>query len=175
MYNNITISGRICTGKSTLFSHLQKKLGWSTFSASQFFRDYAKIHSVSLQKAEEQNMKLTRDVDLGMQKRLKEESHVILEGWMAGIVADAFPGTLRVLLTCDDAERIRRMAKRENISEKEAQQKITEREESWIAKLETIYHRSDFFDPKNYNLVIDTTQSTPDKIVSIVLAHLKSP
>ncbi len=173
MYSKITISGRICTGKSTLFPLLQKKLGWPTFSASQFFRNWAKSHSASLQKAEEQNPHLTRDVDVGMQKRLKEEKHLIVEGWMAGIMADKIPGVLRILLTCEDTERIRRLSMRDGLSIGEARRKITEREKSWSEKLETIYHRNDFFDPKNYNLIIDTTNTTPDQMLALVLKYLE--
>lgn len=173
MYSKITISGRICTGKSTLFLGLQKELGWPTFSASQFFRDWTKTHDVSLQKAEEQNPHLTRDIDLGMQKRLREEKYLILEGWMAGIMADAMPGVLRILLICDDTERVHRLAKRDFLSEKEARRKVVEREASWTAKLETIYHRNDFFDPKNYNFVIDTTHITPRETLDLVLAQIK--
>jgi len=56
-YSKITISGKICTGKTTLFWDLQKKLNWPVFSTGQFFRDYARQHNLSLEKAEEQNKK----------------------------------------------------------------------------------------------------------------------
>lgn len=173
-YNKITISGRICTGKTTLFWNLQKSLGWPTFSASQYFRDYSRSTGVSLQKAEEQNPNLTREVDLRMKKLLTEEKNILLEGWMAGIMADAMPDVLRILLTCENAERIRRCAKRDTLSEKEAKKKIKEREGSWIEKLTRIYDRDDFFDPKNYNLVLDTTNKSPDKALNLVLKALKN-
>ena len=172
MYNKITISGRICTGKTTLFWNLQKTLGWPTFSASQYFRDYSRMRGVSLQKAEEQNPNLTREVDLRMKKLLEEEKHIILEGWMAGIMADELPDVLRLLLTCDDNIRIKRFAQREHISEAQAGQKIREREDNWTQKLKDIYKRDDFFDPKKYKCVIDTTDKTPEQTLDLVLQAL---
>lgn len=172
MYNKVTISGRICTGKTTLFWLLQKKLGWPTFSASQYFRDYSRSTGVSLQKAEEQNPNLTREVDLRMKKLLEEEKHILLEGWMSGIMANAVPDVLRILLTCEDTERVRRCAKRDSLSSKEAKGKIAEREGSWMDKLTRIYGRDDFFDPKNYNLVIDTTHKSLEETLDLVLQAL---
>lgn len=172
MYQKITISGQICTGKTTLFWDLARTLKWPTFSASQFFRDYSRTHHVSLQKAEEQNQNLTREVDLGMKDMLLQDYHIIVEGWMAGIMARGIPNVLQVLLTCSDKERTQRFAKREGIPLPDAEQKIREREESWIEKLKKIYNRTDFFDPTNYNLVIDTTHKTPDGVKNTVLTKL---
>ncbi len=171
-YNKVTISGRICTGKTTLFWALQKKLGWPTFSASQFFRDFARTHDVSLQKAEEQNSNLTKDVDMGMKKLLEQKENVILEGWMAGIMADEMPEVLRILLTCDNNQRIKRFSERDRVSGVEAKKKILEREESWVEKLTHIYKRNDFFEPNNYNLVIDTTHTSLEETLDLVLQAL---
>jgi len=38
--NKITISGKICTGKSTLLKSLQKELNWPVFMTGQLFREY---------------------------------------------------------------------------------------------------------------------------------------
>jgi len=62
-YTKITISGKICTGKTTLFKGLQKKLKWPAFMTGQLFRDYVKEHGLNLEGAEEQNEKLTKEVD----------------------------------------------------------------------------------------------------------------
>lgn len=167
-YQKVTISGRICTGKTTLFWGLQEKLGWPAFSASQCFRDYARIHSVSLDKAEEQSEKLTKEIDYKMRDLLKGEGNLIVEGWMAGIMADEFPGVLRVLLTCADDERIRRFAERDSINVQEAEERIRQREKNLFAALEKIYHRRDFFDPKNYNLVVDTTSLSSGQLIDAV-------
>ena len=172
MYDKITISGRVCTGKTTLFFDLQQKLIWPTFSASYFFRDYAAAKHLSLEKASEQSDQLTQIIDYGMGELLKKKDNIIFEGWMTGIIACDLPRVLRILLTCDDTVRANRLSLRENFSQEEALQRITERESNLFRKLEEIYNRNDFVDPANYNLVIDTTKSTPQETLERVLKTL---
>lgn len=172
MYKKATISGQICTGKTTLFSDLEKTLGWTIFSAGHFFREYAKTKEISIENADEQNEKLTKEVDLHMQSMLKEKDNILLEGWMTGIMAQGIPEVLKILLTCDDEERIQRFMKREHVSKEEAMVSVRDRQGNWKKKLEKIYKRNDFFDPKNYDLVVDTTDKKSDEVLHIVLSAL---
>ncbi len=172
MYHKATISGQICTGKTTLFRSLEKVLEWPTFSASQFFRDRARTTHASLQKAEEQNTDITQEIDLKMQGMLKSQQNLLLEGWMAGIMADSIPGVLKILLTCQEDVRVSRFSLREKISLDAARLQIREREESWEQKLDKIYHRTDFWDPKNYDLVLDTTHRDPQNVLDVVMQAL---
>jgi len=151
---------------------MQEQLIWPTFSASQFFRDYAKRHSLSLESAEEQNDRLTKKVDLRMQQMLQGKGNLIVEGWMAGIMGENNPEVLRVLLTCDDEVRIKRFAAREKVSLTEAMENVKAREKNLFSVLESIYHRNDFTEPKNYNFVVDTTSLTPQALVQKVLDKL---
>lgn len=172
MYDKITISGQICTGKTTLFWNLYRTLHWPTFSASLFFRDYAKLHHASLEKAEEQSNKITKEIDLGMRSLMKKRSEMIIEGWMAGLMARGIPHVLKILLTCDPKEQIKRFAHRAGVDKGAAKQKIHDRERNLFAVLKKIYNRDDFLDPKNYDLVINTTKQSPEKILQAVLQKL---
>lgn len=167
-FTKVTISGLICTGKTTLYWNLQKKLTWPSFSASQFFRDYSRTHNLSLETAAEQSNKLTREVDEHMKKLIVESEHIIVEGWMAGIMARDLKEVLRVLLTCDFSVRAGRFAERERLTLDEAENRIKSRENNLFTKLKEIYRRDDFVDRGHYNLVIDTTslssQALADKI-----------
>lgn len=174
MFSKIAISGKICTGKTTLFKNLQKKLKWKIFSVGQYFRQYVKNHHLTLENAEEQNDKLTRQIDFKAKRLLKTKKHIILEGWMAGIMANDIPCTLRVFLTCDDKIRIKRFCQREKISYREAKKKILTREKNLFQKLKQIYHRSDFTTKKNYDLIINTSFLTPQEILDKVLNRLTS-
>lgn len=171
-YTKITVSGKVCTGKTTLFTVLQKKLCWLSFSTGNYFRIRAKKKHTALETADEQNDRITKEVDFRVQKMLKDKSHRIVEGWAAGIMALDNPSVLRVLLVTDDAKRFERFAHREHITQKEAATRVTKRETNWLKKLKSIHHRDDFFDPKNYNLVIDTTNKTPSQILAIVFKKI---
>ena len=59
-YTKIAISGKICSGKSTLFNDLEEKLKWPVFQTGKYFREYAKKNKLTLENAGEQNDKLTK-------------------------------------------------------------------------------------------------------------------
>jgi len=92
---------------------------------------------------------------------------------MTGIMADKFPHILKILLVCDDKKRIRRFSKREKISLKEAEKRLKERENNWLKKLKIIYKRNDFFSPKNYNLIINTTKLSPNQVIKKAIEKLE--
>jgi len=174
MYQKITISGRVCTGKTELFTNLSKFLGWETFSVGSYFRNYAKLHKLSLEEAKEQDYKLTRRVDFGIQKKLKSKKNLIVEGWMAGIMGNSIPDVLKVFLFCDDKVRVERFANREKVTKTEAKRKIEEREKNLFEKLEKIYQRNDFTKIENYDLIINTTHLTPNTILTLVTSLITS-
>ncbi|KKS56029.1 MAG: hypothetical protein UV17_C0003G0001, partial [Candidatus Gottesmanbacteria bacterium GW2011_GWA1_42_26] len=58
------------------------------------------------------------------------------------------------------------------VSLEEAKVQIKERESNVYGKLQSIYKRNDFLDPKNYNLVIDTTTKSPQEILTEVLLKI---
>jgi predicted cytidylate kinase len=169
VYNKITLSGQICTGKTTLYQALGKVLGWQTFSTGQFFRQYAAKHHLDIEAAQEQNEQITKKIDYQVRDLLKTKKNIIVEGWLAGIMASNTPGVLRVLLTCQTYKRVQRFSQREKISIKEAKKRVRERDSNWLAEIKKIYGRTDIFDPKHYDLVIDTTDQKPKAILQQVL------
>ena len=172
-YTKIAISCKICTGKSILFNALQKVLKWPVFQTGKYFREYVAKKHLTLEDANEQNDKLTKEIDYMVRDRLHEKGHLIVDGWMSGIMANKIPDVLRVLLICDDEIRTARFSEREKISLKEAEKRVEERLANWVAKLKKIYKRDDFFDVKNYNLIIDTSHISSKKVLQIVLDALK--
>ena len=171
-YTKITISGQICTGKTTLYKALEKKLKWKAYATGQFFRDYALKHQLLIEQAEEQNTELTRKVDFKIRDMLKTKQYIIVEGWLAGIMANNYPKILKILLTCNKGERAKRFAKREKAKIKESKDRIEEREAKWLAEIYKIHRLEDIFNPKHYDLVINTTDLTPKQIQSQVLRAL---
>lgn len=173
-YQSITISGRICTGKSTLYHALEDSLHWKSYSTSQFFREYAKRHELQLEKAEEQNNKITKEVDYRVQDMLSDQKHIIVEGWMAGALAKDKKKVLKILLTCDNDMRINRFALREHVTATIAKERIHDRESSLLTTLNTIYNLKNIFDPSYFNLIINTTGKNEEEIRDLVLTALKS-
>jgi len=173
-YLNITISGKICTGKSTLRNLLIKKLkdGWSTFSTGELFRRYVKDHNLSLEQADEQNNKLSKEIDNQVRELLKTKNKLIIDSWMAGITARKIPKVLKILLVCKDDIRYKRFAKREKLTYKESKQMVDDRLKNWAKKIKEIYYRDDFYDEKLFDLIIDTSYITPQAVLKQVYLKL---
>jgi len=174
MFSKITISGKICTGKSSVFRKLQRELQWPTFSSGGYFREYAKSHNLVLNNAEEQTDKLTQKVDGMVKEMLSKPGHLLLDAWLGGILADGISDVLKVLLIADDAVRFKRFAEREKIPFDEAKKEVLLRDSSWFEKVKKIHNRSDFFDKKNYTLVIDTSHMNIQHVASTILKILSS-
>ncbi|KKQ01794.1 MAG: Cytidylate kinase [Candidatus Roizmanbacteria bacterium GW2011_GWA2_36_23] len=172
-YFNITVSGKICTGKSTLRNLLYKKLNWQTYSTGEIFREYVKNNRLNLEQADEQNEKLAKKIDNQVRILLKTKKYLIVDSWMAGIMAKNLPGILKVLLICKDEIRYKRFANREKVSYDEAKEKVNERYDNWVNKLEKIYNRNDFMDKKHFDIVIDTAYITPQAVMKKVMIELE--
>jgi len=172
-YSKITISGKICTGKSTLLKSLQIELNWPIFMTGKLFRDYIKKNGLNLEQVEEQNKKLTNKIDYQVRDLLHSPGNLIVDGWMSGIMATGMPDVLKILLVCNDDIRYQRFADREKISLDEAKKRVEERQSNWLSKLEQIYKRNDFIDPKNYNLIIDTSNISFEEVLKNVLQKIE--
>jgi predicted cytidylate kinase len=172
MYNKITISGKICTGKSTLFHMLTSKLEWETFSTSKYFRTYAAEKGFSIGKAEEQNKVITQKVDYMVRDMLSSKEHLIAEGWMTGVMGYDVQDACKVLLTCPDTERFKRYSIRESVTIGQAKKEIMEREKNLLTTLYAIYGIDDILDPKRYNVVIDTSKHSLSEVLDLVLHEI---
>lgn len=170
--NKITISGKICTGKTTLLKNLEKKLGWPIFMTGKLFRDYVDRNHLDLEQVEEQSNVLTKKIDYQVRDLLHQQGNLIVDGWMSGIMANNLADVLKVLLICDDNIRYQRFAEREKISFSESMKKVEERQNNWFKKLEKIYKRNDFVDPKNYDLIIDTSVISSEAVFKKVLSRV---
>ena len=73
---------------------------------------------------------------------------------------------------CDDALRIDRIVNRDNLTVKEAKEHIREREKANIGKWKRMYKTEDFWDPKHYDLIINTYSHGPKETVDLVLQAL---
>lgn len=181
-YNNITISGGVAVGTSTLLANLKpylKAYGWKFFSGGEFMRDYALKKRLipknlkSHHKADVYSDEFDKKVDYGMEDRLKREKKIVLEAWLSGFMARNISDVLRVLLICsNEAIRVDRVVNRDNVTIDEAKRFIKDREETNFKKWKRLYGDFDFFNPQYYNLVIDTYSSGPLETVGKVLDKL---
>jgi len=173
-YQNITISGLICTGTSTLAAFLKEKLGWEHKNLGQLTREFAAQNNIPLELAASQSDEFERKKDLYLCKSSLEcGKEQIIEGWLSGFMAENIKDVLKVLLVCsDESVRIDRLVNRENITVEEAKNQIKTREKESLQKWSSLYQTADFWNPKFYDIVIDTYSHSREETLDAVLRKL---
>lgn len=181
-YSSVAISGRPGAGRSTLLKNLKEivgPLGWETFSGGDFSRKFAidaGKHDAKDAKhhlATDYSDDIDHQIDAAMRKKLFDpNTHVVVESWIAGWNMRGLSHVLKVLLMCEDALRIDRVVNRDNLTVEGAKKHLREREDTNIDKWKRMYRVTDFWDPKYYDLVINTYSHGPKETLNLVLQAL---
>lgn len=181
-FSSIAISGPPGAGRSTLLRNLKpivEALGWETFSGGEWARKYAvengkhNANDTTHHKATDYGDDIDLQIDVAMREKLSNpDNHVAVESWIAGWNMRGLQHVLKVLLMCDDALRIDRIVNRDNLTVEEAKKHVRERETANFKKWKRMYGVSDFWDPKYYDLVINTYSNGPQETLELVLQAL---
>lgn len=181
-YSSIAISGRPGAGRSTLLKNLTpivKPLKWETFSGGEWARKFAiksGKHAASDPKhhlATDYGDDIDYQIDQALRKKISDpDVHIAVESWIAGWNARGLKHVLKVLLMCDDALRVDRVVNRDNITVEEAKNHLFMRENANVGKWNRLYKVTDFWDPKYYDLVINTYSHGPRETLDLVLQAL---
>lgn len=171
-YRNITISGLVCTGTSTLSRLLAEKLGWSRHSSGELFRQYCNEHNLPIEQTSLRPDNITLEIDNMVKKRLEKQEHQIMEGWLTGFLARDISKVFKVLLVCGQSLRIDRLVNRDNMTVEQAKEHIEVRERENFKKWQRIYNTEDFLDPKYYDLIIDTYANSKEETLNKTLVSL---
>lgn len=174
-FRNVTVSGKIATGTTTLAKNLQQTLSWEYMNAGALQRQYDRQHGIDENQhgASLRPDAHEREMEALAKKTLTQKDHIVYEAWLSGFVARDISGVLKVLVMCsDDAIRIDRIANRDRVSIEQAITNIHTREEENITKWKKIYGDHDFWDPKYYDIVIDTFSSGQMETLGKVLDKL---
>lgn len=174
-YRNVTISGKVATGTSTLAKNLKEALGWRYVNAGEIQRQYDRKHGINenSQGAEARPDEHEKGIEAMTKRMLTEDNNLIYEAWLAGFVAQGISGVLKVLLICsDEALKVDRVANRDQVTIDEAKQFIKQREEENTQKWKRLYGDFNFWDPKYFDVIIDTYSSGPLETMGRVLDKL---
>ncbi len=181
-YSSLAISGRPGAGRSTLHKNLKphlEPLGWEFFSGGEWARKFAieagkhdpndPTHHLATDYGDD----IDYQIDEALRKKISDPNvHMAVESWIAGWNARRLPHVLKVLLMCDDALRIDRVVNRDDVTVEEAKEHLRKREDANIGKWKRLYGIDDFWDPKHYDLVINTYSHGPGETLELVLQAL---
>ncbi len=170
----ITVGGMAGTGTSTLSRRLAERLGLPYVYTGGLFREEAARRGLTLDEFSE----LTRrdeSVDRALDERQLElltAGGLVLEGRMAGWLAHRHGvPALTVWVTCDEEVRLRRITDRDGGDLEEQRVRTRAREASERDRYRR-YYGADIGDLELYDVVLDSTDATPDELVDRVVSAL---
>ena len=171
----ITISGSPGSGTTTAALLLEKKTKLKYVYSGDIFRNMTKKYNMSLEefgKYCEEHRKIDEELDKN-QLEILQKGNVIVEGRIAGWIAyqNKIPA-IKVLLTADIKTRAKRIVKREKGNVQKRKQEIITREKSEAVRYKN-YYNIDIGDTSIYDLVIDSSNKTPEEIVSVIISTIK--
>ncbi len=173
----ITISGKAGSGKSTTAKELAKKLNLNHYSIGDLMREIAKEKGISLMelsKQAEKDPSIDKELDQ-KQIDLRKKDNFVIDG---RLTAFFIPNAdLKIFLDCDDgvrAERILKEGRKDENSNniQELMEKIKQREQSEKKRYKEIYN-IDYSDKKLYDLIIDTTNISPNEVIKRIMNAIK--
>ncbi|OGF25327.1 hypothetical protein A2331_03875 [Candidatus Falkowbacteria bacterium RIFOXYB2_FULL_34_18] len=173
----ISISGTAGSGKSTVAKGLAKKLKFKHYSMGDLQREVAEemgVSIVELGELEKTDPSIDRMIDKKQRELGKKEDNFVIDAWLAPFF---IPHAIKFFLDADIGERAKRrvVAKRTTESyqrQEDAERAIAQREntnrERWIK-----FYGFDFREKKNYDYIIDTTNSNVREVLKKVNELLK--
>jgi len=170
----ITISGNPGSGKSTVGRLLSNKIGLKYVYSGEIFRKTAKKYSMSLEEFSsycEKHKEIDKELD-DYQLEILQKGNVIVEGRIAGWIAhrNNIPA-LKVILNTDIETRAGRIVNRESGDIEKRKQEMLSRERSEALRYKN-YYNIDLKDITIYDLVIDSTEKTPEEIIDIIIQKI---
>ena len=181
---NITISGRIGSGTTTLALGLSKKLGWKLLEGGALFEKIHKELKLSQTMVSGRPDHFDLEYEEKVKSMLKNENNHIIQSHLAGFDAQGIPGVFKILVICEDSQgndkqeiRIDRLINRDKISIEEAKAEVLEREKQHLAKWQRLYANSDqnwvYWDKRYYDLVINTYSHNQEETLKIALEKIR--
>ncbi len=183
---NITVSGRIASGATTLAQKLAEKLNWKMLDGGALFRKIASEAGHSIVDTKKRPDHFDLEYENRIKEMLKSESHQIVQSHLAGFDAERIDGVFKILVICEDETgedktdiRIDRIVNRDKVSVEEAKFEVKERERQHLEKFRRLYVQNDqewvYWDKKYYDLVINTYSHNQEETLRIALESIRYP
>lgn len=172
-YISLTVSGEICSGKSTVSSEIAKKLCWKHLSTGTLFREYCKKHGYDVLDISYLPDEIHKNYDEFVKDMMKNAKNYIFEGRLCGWMARDLKNIFKVFITASLDIRIEREIKREKISYLQAREELLARDMADLRKFQILYDIPDYRNNKFYDTVIDTSNLSVNEVVKIILYNLE--
>lgn len=180
---NITISGRIGAGATTLAKRLSEILGWDLLEGGDLFAKIQKDLNLSQSMVSKRPDHFDLEYEEKVKKMLVNEKYHIVQSHLAGFDAQGIKEVFKILVICEDTDgndktdiRIDRLVNRDKISIEEAKEEVLEREKQHLGKWRRLYAGGDsswvYWDKRYYDLVINTYSHNQDESLKLALEKI---
>ena len=177
---NITVSGRIASGATTLARQIAEHLNWEFLEGGELFEKFFdpttgndKNRPDSFDLAYEEKVK----------KLLQEEKQHVIQSHLAGFDARGIKGVFKIGVVCEDeagndkAEvRIDRLVNRKGVTVEEAKREVLSREAGLLEKWRRLYANNDpawvYWDKQYFDLMVNTYTHNKEESLRLVLKTL---
>ena len=173
----ITISGKPGTGKSSIAKRLAEKLHLKHYSTGDLMRQMAierKMSLIQLSELAQKDPEIDRELDERKKKLGKTEDNFVID---ARIAFHFIPKSIKIYCDANMDTAAQRVFKSKRNEEKLPSVNATKKELAKRIASEKMrykkYYGVDYYDTKNYDLIIDTNGVTVEDMVKTVLDFLK--
>jgi len=181
---NITITGNLGSGKSSIAKILREK-GYEIISTGNIFRQLAMEKGLSVEEFNQQVNEAVNRGDRSVDKKIddmttqlgKERDNIVFDSRLAWHFV---PESFKVFVITDIDEASRRVFHDSQRSGSEAYESQEACKKALVnrQKLETVRYKEiygiDYYDMSNYNLVIESTNATPEEIAQEILDKMEA-
>lgn len=177
VFQLITISGMLGSGKSTIAKMLAKKLGFSYFSTGEIQRELALKYGISITELNQLALtdpSIDREIDKIFQTKYYANKDYIVDSRLAFFF---LPESIKIKLDVDTNMAGQRIfSDHERIGESpyqnvdQAIDTLKKRRSLERDRFKRVYG-VDIDNPENFDLIIDTTYLTPDEACQKIINH----
>ena len=180
---NITVSGRIGSGATTLAKGVADVLQWEMLDGGKILRKVQNELGANVYETSKRPDHFDLEYEEKIKYILTNETHRVVQSHLAGFDAQGIEGVFKILVVCEDDEgndkpeiRIDRLVNRDLVSIDDAKHEIREREKQNLEKWRRLYAENNtewvYWDPSYYDFIINTYKYNKDEALQKVLASL---
>jgi predicted cytidylate kinase len=173
----ISISGPPGSGKTTVSILVADKLGYDYVLVGQVFRQMALERKVDLEtfgRLAEEDETIDRELDERMLGLARANENIVLEGRLTGAMLKAKKlDAFAVFVTADERVRAERIARREAKEVEPVLREMQARERS-EKKRYLAYYGINPYDRTLYDLWVDSTNITAEKVAETIVERLRT-
>ncbi|MDR2338030.1 MAG: cytidylate kinase family protein [Deltaproteobacteria bacterium] len=173
----ITISGMLGSGKSTVSKMLAEKLGYEYYSTGMAFRNLAEkkgITVIELNQLSFQDLSIDQEIDSSFAQLAQQNISYVIDSRLAFFFV---PTSLKIKLDVDINVAGRRIFEDKCRTQEQHYQTLAEATAA-LAKRRALevtrwleLYGVNIEDLKNFDLIIDSTNKTPEQICAEIIAH----